>query len=195
MNFFHLGIKDDITPYMKGKVKLSNQVSIMCAFIGFFYAFFIYAHYEALVIYPAMLFVISISLLALNHFGMVQTSRFLASFQMLIMASLFHASIIQSSDSFLIPFFCSMLAMTLIPWVLYGMEEKVMLIISLTICYGLLLSQGYLNQILEIPVDVAFFRESYLNIMTYAFAIAIAVVLLIMMKLDDSERYKLKEVE
>ena len=82
-----------------------------------------------------------------------------------------------------------MLAMTLIPWVLFGMQEKKELITSLAICYGLLLFQGVLNKQIEVPVDVTFFRESYLDIMTYAFAIAIAIVLMVMMKQDKSEQY------
>jgi len=189
MNLFHLGIKDNVTPYMKGKIKLTNQVSTMCAFIGFFYSFFVYAHYPELVVYPASLFVISSILLVLTRFGFVSTARFLASFEMLVLASLFHASIIQAGDSVLVSFFCSMLAMTLIPWVLFGMQEKKELITSLAICYGLLLFQGVLNKQIEVPVDVTFFRESYLDIMTYAFAIAIAIVLMVMMKQDKSEQY------
>ncbi|MDN5201100.1 hypothetical protein QQ008_07000 [Fulvivirgaceae bacterium BMA10] len=194
MNLFSLGITDSLSPYMKGKIKLSNQVSLMCAFIGFFYAFFIYVHYKPLVIYPALLFVISSLLLILNRFGLIQISRFLASFQMLTLATLFHASIIQANEPFLIPFFCSQLAMTLIPWLLYGFEEKGSLIASLVICYGLLFSQEMLNKTFEVAVDVTFFKESYLNYMTYAFALGIAVLLLIMMKSDKSENYKLVQI-
>ena len=192
MKLYHLGIKDDVNPYVNSKKKLTNQIALMCAFIGFFYSFFIYVHYESLAVYPIVLFFISSGLLVLNYHGFFQTARFLASFQMLILASLFHASIIPASDVLLAPFFSSMIAMTLIPWVLYGLQEKRALAISLTICYGLLLSQGFLNKQLELAVDPTFFRESYLGIMTYLFAFAIAIVLILMIVNDKSRKYKVQ---
>ncbi len=193
MKLYHLGIKDDINPYINAKKKLTNQVSLMCAFIGFFYSFFIYAHYEVLVVYPVVLFFVSSILLAFNYYGFFQTARFLASFQMLILASLFHASIIPADEVLLAPFFSSMVAMTLIPWVLYGLQEKRALALSLSICYGLLLSQGLLNRQFELAVDPTFFRESYLGIMTYAFAGAIAVLLIVMIINDKSRKYKVHQ--
>lgn len=193
MKLYHLGIKDDVNPYINAKKKLTNQVSLMCAFIGFFYSFFIYAHYEVLVVYPVILFFVSSILLAFNHYGFFQTARFLASFQMLILASLFHASIIPANEFLLAPFFSSMIAMTLIPWVLYGLQEKRALALSLTICYGLLLSQGLLNRQFELAVDPTFFRESYLGIMTYAFAGGIAVLLIMMIVNDKSRKYRVNQ--
>jgi len=190
MKLYHLGIKDDVNPYINSKKKLTNQISLMCAFIGFFYSFFIYAHYEVLVIYPVGLFIVSSVLLLFNYYGFFQTARFFASFQMLILASLFHASIIPADEALLAPFFSSMIAMTLIPWVLYGLQEKRALALSLSICYGLILSTGMLNRQFELAVDPTFFRESYLGIMTYAFAFVIAAVLIAMIVNDKSRNYK-----
>ena len=72
--------------------------------------------------------------------------------------------------------------MTLIPWVLYSYQEKSQLIASLVICYGLLACQQWLNELVVVPVDVTFFRESYLNPMTYISAAAIQITLLLLMK-------------
>ena len=192
MKLYHLGIMDDVNPYVNHKKKLTNQVAIMCAFIGFFYSFFIYAHYEVLVVYPVILFFISSGLLALNYYGFFQTARFLASFQMLVLASLFHASIIPASDALLAPFFSSMIAMTLIPFVLYSFQEKRALAVSLSICWGLLLAQGFLNRQFELSVDPTYFRVSYLGIMTYAFAAGIAILLVVMIVNDKSRNHKLQ---
>lgn len=145
----------------------------MCAIIGFVYAPFIYVHYPELVVYPGLLAIVSVGILLLNSRGGHHITRPINCFQMLTLATLFHASIIQENDTFLISFFCTQLAMTLIPWILYSYQERRLLVGTLVICYGLLISQQELNSLFEVPVDVTFFRESYLNPMTYASAIII----------------------
>lgn len=186
MKLFTLGIRDDQDPYLKRKIEATNKVSLMCAFIGFVYAPILYIHYQPLVIYPGGLFVFSSLLLVTNYLGFVQLTRFLAAFEMLVFASLFHASIIPASELFLWPFFSSMIAMTLIPWLLYDFKEKPMLFFTLAICFGLLLCRDYLNAQFEVSVDPTFYRESYLNPLTYAFAASIAALLIILIKKDRS---------
>ncbi|MEQ9440315.1 MAG: hypothetical protein RIG62_14775 [Cyclobacteriaceae bacterium] len=185
MKLLSLGVDASMSPYLQRKTRMTNQVAIMCAFIGFFYAFFIYAHYPPLVIYPGGLFLVSCGVLLLNYLRFVKLARFICAFEMLTHATLFHASIIQQGEPFLIPFFCSMLAMTLIPWLLYDFREKEMLVLTLVICFGLLFAQEWFNALLEVPVDVTYFRESYLTPMTYAFAVAIQVVCMIALKLEN----------
>ncbi|BDD06262.1 hypothetical protein [Aureibacter tunicatorum] len=186
-NYFLLGIKENQDAYTKAKIKVCNQVLWMCLMIGFTYSFFIYAHYKPLVIYPVLLFAISATLLFMNKMGMFQIARFFASFQMLTLATMFQASIVQANEGFLVSFFCSQLAMTLIPWLLYGFKEKGMLALTSMICYGLLFSQQALNEVMEVNVDSTFFAQSYLNPMTYIFAMAISILLIILMKTDKSE--------
>ena len=188
MKIFQLGIKEDDSAYIAGKKKLTNQISALCAFIGFFYSFFLYVHYPQVVVYPISLFFVSAAMLLLNHLGLFQVARFITSFQMLIHASLFHASIIPASDFLLMPFFSSMIAMTIIPWVLYDFQEIVKLVVTSIICLGLIFSQRILNRQLELEVDPTFYSESYLNPMTYAFAVAIGLILLTMIKTDKSSK-------
>lgn len=145
----------------------------MCAIIGFVYAPFIYVHYPKLVVYPGLLAIVSVGILLLNSQGWHYITRPINCVQMITLATLFHASIIQENDTFLISFFCTQLAMTLIPWIIYSYQEWRLLAGTLIICYGLLISQQWLNSHIEVPVDVTFFKESYLNPMTYTSAIII----------------------
>lgn len=177
-----IGILKTDSPLLALQKRLTNQVSAMCAFIGFFYSFFLYVEYPEVVVYPVSLFFVSSGLFLLSHFQLFQAARFLASFEMLVHASLFHASVIPSTDFMLMPFFSSMIAMTLIPWVLYDLQEKYWLMATSMICFGLIFSQRILNKWLEIDVDPTFYRHSYLNPMTYTFAVAIGVILLLMIK-------------
>lgn len=65
-------------------------------------------------------------------------------------------------------------------------QVTIELFIALTICYGLLTLQGVLNEQIEIPVGFTFSWESYLDLMTYAFSIAI--ILLVMTRDHKSEQ-------
>lgn len=188
MKLFYLGIKDDITPYKKVKIKLTNQVSILCAFIGVCYSALIFSHYPELMAFPVSIVLMSCLLLLLNHNGFVGTARFLASFQMLALVYLLHASILPAKGSLFIPFEASMLPMTLIPWLLYGPKEKLKLFVSFGICISLLLSMHLFNYPFETAIDVPFFSESYTTMLSYATAIGLAGALILMMKRDKSSQ-------
>ncbi|MGB3589377.1 MAG: hypothetical protein WBA23_22720 [Tunicatimonas sp.] len=182
MKLSKLGVNPTMSPYLQRKTELNNQMAIMCFWIGFIYVFFIYAHYPAIAIYPTLLFVISAFVLLLNHLRYVHLARFINSFQMITLATLFHASIIQQGQDLLVPFFCTQLAMTLIPWVLYDWKEKSVMLVSLAICYGLVASQQLLNGAIEVPVDVTYFQESYLTPMTYVCAALIQIACVLWLK-------------
>lgn len=184
-NLFNLGIKETDSFVMRSNKKITNQVSLLCASTGFFYSPFLYVHYPQIVVYPISLFFVSLGILWLSHLGAFQLSRFLTAFQMLVHASLFHASIIPVSDFMLVPFFSTMIAMTIIPWVLYAMEEKGMLVLTSLICFGLIFSQEFMNKQIELEIDPTFYRESYLNPMTYGFAVGIGVILLYLIKVNQ----------
>ena len=145
----------------------------MCAIVGFTYTPFLYIHYPELVIYPGLLSVFSVIILLLNSKGWHSITRPINCFQMITLATLFHASIIRENDPVLLSFFCTQLAMTLIPWAIYSTKELGALVGTLVACYGLLAAQPWLNSQIEVSVDVAFFRESYLNPMTYVSAVII----------------------
>lgn len=162
-----------MSPYMQQKARSNNRVATMCAIIGIAYIPFLSVHYPELVIYPGLLLVISVLILVMNARGWHNMTRFINSFQMITLATLFHASIIQQGEMLLFPFFCTQLAMTLIPWVIYSPRETSSLVGTLAICYGLLIGQQSLNALLEVPVDATYFWQSYLNPMTYACAAAI----------------------
>ncbi|MEM9675210.1 MAG: hypothetical protein AAF992_21645 [Bacteroidota bacterium] len=187
MNLLKLGVNPTMSPYLQRKTELNNQVAIMCFWIGFIYVWFLYVHYPPLAIYPALLFVISAFVLLLNHLRYVHLARFINSFQMITLATLFHASIIQQGQDLLVPFFCTQLAMTLIPWVLYDWKEKSTMLVSLVICYGLITSQQLLNNAIEVPVDVTFFKESYLTPMTYVCAAFIQIACVLWLKSNKLE--------
>lgn len=182
MKLYSLGITNDQDAYLQRKFILTNKMSLMCAVIGFVYAPFLFVHYQSLSIIPTILFVFSSLLLVLSHFGFNQISRFLVAIEMLILASIFHAAIIPATDTYLYPFFTCMTSMTIIPWVLYDFREKGMLILTVGIANGLLLINGYLNELIELPNDPTFFRESYLSFMTYACGFVILALSLIMIK-------------
>jgi hypothetical protein len=182
MNLLSLGVQENMSASLQNKTRLTNQVAVMCAIIGVSYVPFLYIHYPALAVYPAVLFVISCLTLLGNHLGLVHPGRFISSFQMITLATLFHASILREGEGLLVSFFCTQLAMTLIPWLLYDLNERVPLAASLTICYGLLVSQQVLNGWLEVGADSTYFRNSYLNPMTFACAAAIQVACVVMMK-------------
>lgn len=182
MNLLSLGVQPMQPARIQSKIRLTNQVALMCAVIGVSYVPFLYIHYPALAVYPFILFVISCLTLAGNHLGLVQAGRFISSFQMITLATLFHASILKEGEELIVSFFCTQLAMTLIPWLLYDFEEKVPMALSMLICYGLLVSQQGLNSLLEWDADATYFRNSYLNPMTYACAAAIQAACLVMWK-------------
>lgn len=182
MKLFYLGIKDDITPYKKAKIKLTNQVSILCAMIGISYSVLISTTYPELMAFPVSIVLTSGLLLLLNHNGFVGTARFLASFQMLALFYLLHTSILPGKSSLFIPFSASMLPMTLIPWLLYGLREKFKLFTSFGICIGLVLSMDLLNYPFETALDISFFGDAYTSTLNYIIALGLTSALVILMR-------------
>ncbi len=156
----------------------NNYIAVICAITGIVYIPFLLMTYPELIIYPSLLVVISVAILAVNFMGAHVITRPVNAVQMITLATLFHASIITQGQDLLVPFFCTQLAMTIIPWVLYSGKKTAWLLLLLGLNYGLLAAQQWLNSLLEVAVDVTYFRESYLTPMTYVWAAVIQLACL-----------------
>ena len=187
MNLLSLGIENHFSPYMKEKIKLNNKVTLISAFIEFSYIIVIAIHYPALLVFPVVAFFNSCISLALTYFKFVQLSRFINSFQMLLMASMYHAGMVSVEDPIIMPLYLSLVSMVVIPWLIYSLHEKTLLFASVCACFAVFFIQPFLNQIFEYGSDMAFFREGYLNYMTYGFAMGITVFFMYMIRADKSD--------
>lgn len=179
------GVSSDLKPFLQDKIKISNQVALLMAGVGLFYTIFSIVFYPQLTIYPLFCIVLSFGAIALNYFGLYNISRFTLSTLVILLAYLYHGFLVQPSEGIITSMYFIGFSLTVIPWVLIDYREKTLLIISLLACYALLFSQTWANEILSIELDSAIFREGFLKIASYGFAVLILISCLLFMQLKN----------
>ena len=186
-NFFDTGIDDHLPAYLKSKIKIANQVAVLMAGVGVFYAVFSYIFFPALTVYPVICIIVSLGTILLNYFGFYNISRFLLSTSLLLLAYLYHAFLVQPGGPVIASMMSIELALTVIPWVLVDFRERALLFISLLTCYVLLFSQTAANDYFSMELDSGIFRVGLMSTFSYIFAVAILVACLLFMQKRNYE--------
>jgi hypothetical protein len=108
----------------------------------------------------------------------------------LLLAYLYHAKIVQEGEDFITSLFIIQFVLTIVPWILFDFRETVYLVVSLIICYGLLISQSWANGFFVTDLDSSIYREGFLNYASYAFAIVILISCLMFLQAKNLKSEK-----
>lgn len=176
------GVSDDLKSYIKDKIRISNQVALFMAVVGLFYTIFSIVFYPSLTIYPAFCIVLSFGAIVLNYFGLYNISRFILSTLVLLLAYLYHGFLVQPGEDVISSMYVIEFSLSIIPWVLIDYRENALLFFTILVCYVLIFSQFWANDILSIELDSSLFRSGFLNMASYGFSVIILISCLLFMQ-------------
>ncbi len=188
------GVSDNIKPYLKNKIRISNQVALLMAIVGLFYAIFSIIFYPPLTIYPVFCILLSFTAIALNYLELYNVSRFILSTLLILLAYLYHAFLVQPGEDYITSMYLIEFSLTVIPWVLIDYREKSLLIISLIACYLLLFTQSWANEALSIELDSSLFRSVWMSMISSAFGVMILILCLLFMQHKNFSSEKENEI-
>ena len=180
-----IGVSPSQPKFIQDKVRLSNQVAIIFAVVGISYTIFSMIFYPTLVIYPIGCTILSLTTFMINQLRLIHLSRFILSSLVLVLAYLYHANLINQGEPFITSLLIIEFVLTIIPWVLFDFRETVLLVSSLIICYGLLLSQNWAIGFFDTDLNSEVFREGFLNYASYAFAVMILISCLLFLQVKN----------
>jgi hypothetical protein len=169
------GVNPEYRKYLNDKIKISNQVAILLSITGLCYTVFSIIYYPQLTVYPAFCIFFSLGCIALNNLGLHVIARFTLSTLVLLLAYIYHGMLVQEGETIIPSMMVIEFSLSVIPWVLIDFREKKLLTITLTVCYVLIFSQTWANEVLYANVDSSMFRSGFLNVASCAFGILILV--------------------
>ncbi|WKN45696.1 GAF domain-containing protein [Tunicatimonas pelagia] len=155
---FNIGVTEELSELYQAKVRLANQIASMFVFVALSYMVFSIFYYPPLVMYPASAAGLACSIFIFNSFQWHHLSRFIMSFQALLLTAIYHAYLVTPGESLLDAFMVCQISMTLIPWILFDFEEKRLLAASLVTCYVIFFSQSWLSTVLVLDLDNSMFK-------------------------------------
>jgi len=176
------GISNDYKKYINDKIRISNQVALLMASVGLFYGIFSIIFYPSLTVYPVFCILFSFGAIVLNYLGLHHISRFVLSTLVILLAYVYHGFLVQPGEDYITSMYMIEFSLTVIPWVLIDIREKILLPISLFACYILIFSQNWANSALSMELDSTMFREGWLNLASYVFGVLILIFCLLFMQ-------------
>jgi hypothetical protein len=194
MNFiFNAGANPELDKYLIDKIKISNQLAVLMSLVGLSYTVFSVFFYPPLTVYPVFCVLLSFGAIALNHLGLYYISRFILSTLVILLAFLYHGFLVQPGEEMIISMIVIEFALSVIPWILIDFRERTLLTVSLVACYSLIFLQPFANEFLSIELDSSLFRDGFLNIASFGFAILILVFCLYFMQNKNQQSEKSNE--
>jgi hypothetical protein len=181
-SIFNIGVSEDLKPYLKDKIRISNQVALLMTGVGLFYTVFSFIFYPQLIVYPVFCILLSFGAIALNYIGLYNISRLILSVLVILLAFLYHGFLVQPGEGIISSMYVIEFSLTIIPWVLMDYREKTLLIISLAVCYILIFAQPWANDMLNIELNSNLFRSGWLSMASYGFGILIIISCLLFMQ-------------
>lgn len=181
----NIGTSEDYPHYLNGRIKISNQVALLMALVGAFYTIFSVLFYPQLTIYPVFCIVFSFGAIGLNNLHWHNLSRFILSSLVMLLAYIYHGFLVQPGESMITSMYVIQFALSVIPWVLIDFREKPLLLGSLSMCFLLIFSQSWANEILHLDLDSQLFRAGLLSDMSYIFGFVILISCLYFMQVKN----------
>lgn len=177
-----IGVQHNLDQYLNNKIRISNQIALLMALVGLCYTVFSIFFYPTLTVYPAFCVLLSFGAIVLNYLGLYNISRFILSTLVILLAFVYHGFLVQPGEKTISSMIVIEFALSVIPWVLIDFREKTLLTVSLAVCYLMIFSQSWANEIFDIELDSSLFREGFLNIASFGFGVLILISCLYFMQ-------------
>ncbi len=158
---FNLGITDEVPDYLKGKVILTNQLAFILFCVGFVFGALTIS-FRAITVLTVIGLMLCLSALLINYFKFYNASRVLIAIMPAATLSLIHAVIVQSNDSLVISLSMGYISLSIIPFLIFDIREKKLMLPTIIIIWCVFMLQGQINQWINVPMDSSLFYEPLL---------------------------------
>lgn len=179
--FFHLGVREGIDDYLRGKVIMTNQLVFILAIVDTVYFL------GSLFFFPQLVFIyifgggLLLFLILLNIAGQYNASRLLASLSPMFIGGFSYLAISQGSADILLGNAFIIFGFLLVPFIIFDFRERRLLFLSALIVTIPFLFQDPLNVLVDIKVDNSVFKLPIVDFFTHCLAIIIFFAFLYML--------------
>jgi len=153
---------------------VSNRLTLLLFALALIYTTATMAKGLPIYIVPLSGLPVCILIIALNYYHKHHTARLIASIAPMLITNVYHAAAMQNGEDPITASYIMGSCFVIIPFVLFDLEEKVELLLSVITCTLILLSVRYLNNYIDIPFDSSFARTA-----KYEFVIIILTVFIV----------------
>ncbi len=196
-----LGIRPDHNDYLKRKIKMSNQISIIFFAYTFLLCLVFVATNELDILYLSVPITLLYALLLLLSFlQMPLTARFIISILPSFGILFSHSAITQQGE----PPFTSVLLLQfsaiLIPWILFDTKEKAILLIALLLSGSTLFLFPVFNDLINLKFDNQILKTNFFSVFIVLSSLLIAYIILFVLQHDtilkeSNNRNLIKEMQ
>ncbi|TAH19943.1 MAG: GAF domain-containing protein [Cytophagales bacterium] len=186
-NIFELGIKSDYNEYLKSKIKLTNQFSFYFSLYALLFAGISLSVHRIDLCYIALIsFVLYITPLLLNRFGMSQTARFFMSVIPAIVLAIIHTIAVEPDQEVISNLIIIQLSALLLPWILYDLQEKKKLFLSFAIYISMIALPYFFNDLIDTYIEASILRSSLFEFLALASFISVNTLCLFMLQKNNT---------
>lgn len=158
-----LGVLETYPEYLKKKINLSNQVSLILINLGIFYTIFSIFCFPPITFIPLIGIAICLGSLAINYLGGIYLSRLLISLVPLLLVTCYNAYLTPAGGAPVISLLLIGLSFTSTPFLVFDLRERALLFLSSGVAAIIFLSFPVINGWLEMDLDSSLIRSSLLE--------------------------------
>ena len=159
-NIIALGTAEDNPEYLNDNIKISNQIAILNALImGLPFTIIFALKVPELYFIPIISIIIAILIITLSYFQLTTLSRFISSVYGCVFVGIMHGFSVKPGGSPLAASFALEMASAILPFIIFDLREKALLIFSSLFCFLILASYqiriDYFNLSLELTNKIS----------------------------------------
>ncbi|MBC7920827.1 MAG: GAF domain-containing protein [Ferruginibacter sp.] len=190
------GLQGDLPDQLRRRVKLTNVVALLImAIIGVPFCIISAVYFPQLTFLPLLGVVICIGVIATNYLGGIYYSRLVIALLPLSLGAVYNAYLCQLGEEPIASLYLIQLSFSLIPFILFDLEERGMLLSALIISSAVIVGFPVMNGWFEMEIDATVLREGWLKTATIFLAVVIGfscvLVLALLNKQSETESKKL----
>ncbi len=160
----HAGVLGTYPGYLQKRIILTNWISLIIAGgVAAPFTVISLLYFPPITFIPAIGLVVSLSCILFNSLGLVNVSRFIASYVVLILAALYNAFLAKEGEAPFAGIYMIELSFSLIPFLVFDPREKKYLIVSGFFILAVITSFDYTNVWFEIDMDTEIMRTGFLS--------------------------------
>jgi len=186
-DIINLGTSDDNDLELNRKIKITNQVAMLIGVvvaIPFIVVSLI--HFKAITFIPVIGLLICGVVLLINKLKAYNLARVVMSLLPFILATLYNAYLTPEGSTSVVATSLIQLSFAALPFILFSLKEKNYLYgCALFSLFILTFGQGFLNNLLELPLDSTVIREGYLHTLSTFIAVFCLYVIIYVLSANN----------
>lgn len=175
--FISIGVRDDQFFTRQNRVRYTNIIALTNIFIiAIPFIVFSAIFFPTLTYLPVIFFVSCLFSILLLHFNFTSLGRFIISTSPVIIGTIYHALIISVKEQPLTSINLFLMACSLIPFIVFELKERNILLFATSICFILLISINKINFLFEADIDSGIFYKTATQFISLAVSIMVAFI-------------------